>query len=95
MQGSRPVDPRISTAIQKRQLLSFIYDNEARLVEPHCYGIDNDGDESLRAWQRSKGWRLFHTAKMVGLVQGTEAFDGPRPGYRRGDRAMQHIYSEL
>jgi len=35
------------------------------------------------------------TAKIVGLTILEENFDGPRTGYRRGDRGMTRIYCEL
>jgi len=34
---------QIKTAIQNKQLLSFVYDGYPRVVEPHTYGLDKKG----------------------------------------------------
>lgn len=42
---------QIKTAIQNKQLLSFIYDGYPRVVEPHTYGLDKKGHPALRTYQ--------------------------------------------
>lgn len=84
----------IINAIQQQQTLSFRYHNEMRLVEPHCYGSDKDGDASLRAYQIGKGWRMFHLADIEAIQIG-KSFAEPRPGYKRNDSAMAVIYAQL
>jgi hypothetical protein len=88
------VNRTIVDAIQNQNTLTFIYHNEARTVEAHCYGVDNDGDASLRAFQIGKGWRMFHLADM-GPIQSGGPFQGARQGYRRNDTAMARIYAQL
>lgn len=39
----------IATAIQGRNLLSFMYDGYRRMVEPHTCGMDTKGHMALRA----------------------------------------------
>lgn len=84
----------IVSAIQNQTILTFTYHGEGRTVEPHCYGVDSDGDQSLRAFQVGKGWRLFHLADM-GPLQTGGAFQGSRQGYKRNDKAMARIYAQL
>jgi predicted DNA-binding transcriptional regulator YafY len=84
----------IIDAIENQNTLIFNYHNEQRTVEPHCYGVDNDGDPSLRAFQIGKGWRMFHLADM-GPIHIGDAFRGARPNYRRNDKAMAQIYAQL
>ena len=82
-------------AIHERRIVTFAYDGERRMVEPHCYGQDSKGHRALRAFQLGKGWRLFHVSEAWGLQATDERFPGPRPGYRRGDRHMQAIFAQL
>jgi hypothetical protein len=88
------VNQTIVDAIQSQNTLAFTYHGESRTVEPHCYGMDSDGDASLRAFQIGKGWRMFHLADM-GPIQTVGAFQGPRQGYKRNDKAMSRIYAQL
>lgn len=93
----------ITTAIRNRQLLSFSYDGFVRTVEPHCYGIDNNRHEALRAYQvgggsesgEYVGWKLFHVSEMRGVTVLQEHFANPRPKYKKGDSAFSTIYAEL
>ena len=58
----------IASAIQSRNLLSFVYDGFRRTVEPHTFGVDAKGHAALRAYQVAGGsesgeyvgWKLFH-----------------------------------
>ena len=92
-----------SSAIQRRQLLTFVYDSLARVVEPHCYGIDGKGHHAIRAYQvgggsesgESIGWKLFHVSEMRQIAVLGDTFAGPRPGYKRGDKAFRSIQAQL
>ena len=93
----------IASAIRNRQLLSCSYDGFARVVEPHTYGIDSKGHYAVRAYQvrggsesgEFVGWKLFHVSEMHQLSVLAERFSGPRPKYKRGDKAFTTINAEL
>lgn len=93
----------IVTAVQGRNLLSFMYDGYRRTVEPHTYGTDKQGHSALRAYQvgggsesgQYVGWKLFHTNEMHGVTVQPQTFAGPRPGYKRGDKAFASIKAQL
>jgi len=93
----------IATAIQGRNLLSFMYDGFRRTVEPHTYGMDTKGHMALRAYQvgggsesgEFVGWKLFHAHEMLGVTVQPQTFAGPRPGYKRGDKAFISIRVQL
>ena len=96
------MDSRISDAIKNLNLLEFYYDGGNRIVEPHCYGITNAGNEALRAFQVGGfsssgkfGWRMFELSKSRNLRLLNENFSGPRHGYKKGDKNMRTIYCEL
>jgi hypothetical protein len=94
----------IISAIENKQTLSFYYDGESRIVEPHVYGVTTTGKESIRAYQIQGGhatshgnqpWHLFSVAKMEALKCTGVNFSGARGGYKRQDSAMQIIYTQL
>lgn len=93
----------IATAIQGRNLLSFVYDGYRRTVEPHTFGMDAKGHMALRAYQVSGGsesgeyvgWKLFHAHEMLSVTVQPQTFAGPRPGYKRGDKAFASIRAQL
>lgn len=93
----------IAAAIQGRNLLSFLYDGYSRTVEPHTYGVDTKGHMAVRAYQvgggsesgEYVGWKLFHVTEMLGVTVQTQTFAGPRPGYKRGDKAFAKIRAQL
>jgi hypothetical protein len=94
----------ITRAIQQRLLLQIMYDGGHRIVEPHAFGHNaGKGHDLLRAYQVSGssktfeyvGWKLFRCDEMLSLQVLEQHFSGPRPGYKRGDKALDQIYSEL
>lgn len=93
----------VRTAIERQRLLTLSYDGYTRVVEPHAYGITKEGDEVIRVWQvdggsvsgERSGWKLLRIDETYGIQAGTEEFQGARPGYKRGDKAMHHIYVQL
>lgn len=93
----------VATAIQGRNLLSFMYDGFRRVVEPHAFGVDTKGHMALRAYQVSGGsksgdnvgWKLFHIDEMLGVSVLPQTFVVPRPGYKRGDKAFSRITTQL
>jgi hypothetical protein len=92
----------IINAIHERKVLAFTYDGLARVVEPHTVGVSRAGNDALRCFQTAGGhvtpgheWDLCVLDKIVGLRETGDAFSGPRPGYKRGDKGMSTIYAEL
>ena len=93
----------IVKAIKEKRLLSFIYEEQPRVVEPHWYGLTIAGHEALCCYQvRGKGihldgdpWDVMLTSKMSSLALLPDTFSTPRPGYKRRDKRMVIIYCEL
>ena len=94
----------ICDAIRNRQLLRLNYNWGYRTVEPHAYGLNDNGHELLRVYQvagasesgEPRGWKLLRVDEIHGLAILEENFSGPRQGYKRGDKALDaRIYCEL
>jgi hypothetical protein len=92
----------VSMAIKNHQLLQFYYDGGIRAVEPHCYGLTTKGNEGLRAFQVSGysstttlGWKMFDLSKATSIIILDQTFVNPRVGYKRGDKGMKTIFSEI
>ncbi|MBI5115043.1 hypothetical protein HZA56_01060 [Candidatus Poribacteria bacterium] len=98
------MNPVICEAIRERRLLRLNYHWGHRIVEPHAYGLNDNGHELLRVFQVSgasesgehHGWKLLRVDEIHGLEILKEQFEGSRPGYKHGDKAMdQRIYCQL
>lgn len=98
------MNPAICQAIRERRLIRLSYGWGSRLVEPHAYGVNDNGHELLRVFQISGasdsgqrfGWKLLRVDEIGTLLVLDDHFDAPRQGYRRGDSAMDdRIYCEL
>jgi hypothetical protein len=93
----------IIDAIKRRNILSLTYDGIPREVEPHAYGVSTHGKELLRCYQISGGhdserrhdWELLAVSSITALANTGATFAGPRPKYKRADKAMATIYQEL
>ena len=87
----------VKNAIEGRRNLILHYDPGARSIEPHAVGYSSSGEILLRAYQTSgasasgehANWKLFRLDRAISVDDGGAVFDGPRPEYRRGDRAMR------
>lgn len=96
------MDTEIIYAIRNQKLIEFFYDGGSRTIEPHCYGLTTAGNEGLRAFQvdgysssGKMGWKMFDMDKASSLNVLDETFSSPRPGYKKGDRGMSKIFSQL
>lgn len=96
------MNQEIIEAIENKNLIEFNYDGESRIVEPHCYGLSTKGNEVLRAYQvdgfsssGKMGWKLYDLGKANNINILEDIFDKPRNDYKRGDKGMDEIYSEL
>ena len=93
----------ICKAIENQNLIEFTYDGCYRLVEPHTLGEGKTGKENLSAYQTEgtslhgnvPDWKLFTLSKIIEMNVLDESFNGPRPGYVRGDSRMVEIYCEI
>lgn len=92
----------LTKAITNKKIISFHYNGGKRIVEPHCFGITTGGNLSLRGYQIGGasasgkiGWKMFDISQATNISILDETFNGPRPGYKKGDKGMSHIYCEL
>jgi hypothetical protein len=69
-------------AIAELRAIRLTYDGEARVVEPHDYGV-KDGVEKIFCWQlegaSGEGWRNFIVANISAPSITRRRFPGPRP----------------
>lgn len=93
----------VCRAIRNRRVLEFTYEGYNRIVEPHCHGRTQRGNECLRAYQTRGGsssgkvpdWKMFTVAKMSGVSVSNNTFSGTRPGYNPNDKGMISIHCNL
>lgn len=92
----------IVSAIEGKYLLQFSYEGKARVVEPHCYGVNTKGNVTMRAFQvdgysssGAMGWKMYDVNKIGSLEILESKFENPRDGYVKGDSHMSVIYVEL
>ena len=91
----------IERAINGRNLITFRYDGENRLVEPHALGITGKGKPSFRGYQpaggthRELGWKLFTLEKCEDLTVLPLTFERPRDGYAMNDKQLPQLIAQL
>ena len=92
----------IIDAINTLQMLKFTYSGIDRAAEPHAIGTSRTGKVLLRCFQTLGGhvtpgheWDLCELSKISNLRVSGDYFQGPRPGYRKGDRHMVSIFAQL
>lgn len=96
------MNPTVAQAIRDRKVLELRYHGYSRIVEPHAYGRDKNGDEVLRCYQTSGGsesgepvgWKLLKV-RDVFSVQLTKNVFMMQPGYKRNDKAMSHVFEQI
>jgi len=94
---------RICEAINNRQIVSFMYHNHKRIVEPHLVGEKTNGIVELSAWQiggysesgSKPPWRNYILSDIINFYITDNNFTGTRPGYNRNDSTMQKIICRL
>jgi predicted DNA-binding transcriptional regulator YafY len=90
----------IKTAIENKQLLSFIYKNKNRVVEPYTFGESNTGKDTLSAFQIEGGsdayadmcWRQFPLRQIKDLKLLDTKFEEIRADYDPDNARMSFIY---
>lgn len=86
----------IVAAITQQRTMRIDYAPGSREIEPHAVGYGSDGQLLVRAFQVSgasasgehRDWKLLRIDRFHGSPRLGTQFGGPRPGYRRGDKAM-------
>ena len=98
-----PFDRELRAAIANRNLLHLTYNDAARIVEPHDYGVLN-GEVKLLAFQlrsldkRPSGfrvWRLFELPKVTACTVSSETFAGSRVDSRQRHHAWDILYARV
>jgi predicted DNA-binding transcriptional regulator YafY len=90
----------IKTAIENKQLLSFVYQNKNRKVEPYTFGQSKQGKDTLSAFQIKGGsdasadlcWRQFALREMKNLKLLDEKFEEVREDYDPENARLSFIY---
>lgn len=93
----------ICDAIRSKTILTFMYRNYRRVVQPYALGISKAGNECLRCYQiegtsdsgEVPGWKMMRTSEISYLCTSEKNFPTARPEYKRGDSGMLTIFCEL
>jgi len=83
-------------AMNAGKCLELRYDGYSRIVEVHAVGRSREGFWLMRVWQvrggsfhnESIGWKTMRLDEGFSAYLSDEKSMAPRPGYKRGDRAM-------
>ncbi len=87
----------IASAITERHTIQLFYEPGLRIVEPHSLGYGSDGQVLCRAF-RTEGasasgehvnWKLFRLDRASNVSLAGHRFEGPRPEYKQGDKAIK------
>ena len=90
-------------ALRRGRVLDLRYDGFSRSVEVHAVGVSTAGNTVMRVYQirggcvhnEPVGWKLMRTDEAVSAHVTDEPSLAPRPGYKRGDKAMVRIITQL
>jgi len=90
----------IKSAIENKQLLSFVYKDKKRLVEPYTFGQSKQGKDTLSAFQIEGGadgegdmcWRQFPMREMKNLKLLDQSIEKVREDYHPDNAQMNLIY---
>ncbi len=90
-------------ALDKGKCLEISYDGYRRVVEVHACGFTKDDNAVTRAFQvrggsvsnEPIGWKLLRLDEATTYSILDETSRAPRPGYRRGDKAMTRILAQV
>lgn len=92
----------LTDAINNRMKISFTYSGITRIGSPAALGTSRQGNEVLRIYQTGGGhvnpnheWDLCLVSEISGAVTTGEVFNIDPPGYKKGDKGMSSIYTEL
>lgn len=91
----------LSKAIGARLLVSFDYNGEKHVVEPHLLGHNHQHEDCLCAWRLSKGgqqeqeWQCYKLSQMQHTKLLDDRFSRKRPGYDPYNSTMSRIYYRI
>lgn len=92
----------ILNAMKEDKTVSFVYDDQLRVVEAHAVGVGPKGTLLMRGYQVAghssrplPHWGLFTVAKIELLDFGKEKSEAPRQGYAMGDKGLREIVAEI
>jgi predicted DNA-binding transcriptional regulator YafY len=87
----------ICDAIASKTVLSLVYHDELRELEPHILGYSTTGVVILNGWQisRDAGWRNFHLSEIMKLDLTDKHFWRARPDYRRDDATFAEVICQI
>mgnify|MGYP000892629636 CR=1 FL=1 len=95
------MNTEIINAVKNQNVITFDYDGESRIVEPHCYGLTTKENEAIRAYQiggysssGKMGWKLYDLSKADDIEVLDETFE-VRDDYKKGDKGMSRIFAEI
>ncbi|HTH11622.1 MAG TPA: hypothetical protein VMA55_18780 [Acidovorax sp.] len=95
--------PTITEAVKQRRVLTVVYDGDKRTVEPHIYGINSAGHETVSCYQieggsrsgKPEGWKDLWISKL-GTVTMTERTFVPRTSPSPwGDKPMRQVFAQV
>lgn len=97
------MNSQIIDAIKNKKILELRYHGFNRVVEPHAYGRDKDGDEILRCFQiaggsesgESTGWKLLKVRDIYFIVMLMDKDFTTRSGYKKNDSKMTIIFEQI
>jgi hypothetical protein len=103
MGNKKIIHQQLTTAIQKRLLVSFIYNGCQRTVEPYILGKLHTGHEALSAYQISgyssshqvPAWKNFALEKILSLHLLSQHFRINQTDYNPHDPQFIKIYKEI
>jgi hypothetical protein len=90
-------------ALERGVCLELQYDGFVRVVEVHAVGSSKAGFTIMRVWQlsggsahaESTGWKLMRLDDATCVSLTALESQAPRPGYKKGDRAMSRVLCEV
>ncbi|HJV86488.1 MAG TPA: hypothetical protein VJ698_13525 [Noviherbaspirillum sp.] len=96
------MNPAICLAINEKRLIELRYHGYSRMVEPHIYGEDKNGDEVVRCFQLAggsqsgerAGWKLLKIREAL-VVLVTETRFEPRAEFQRNDKVVRKVFCEV
>ncbi len=92
----------LTNAINDRMEISFMYSGISRIGVPAALGKSRQSNEVLRIYQSEGGhvnpnheWDLCLVSGLSNVETTGKTFSVDPPGYKKGDKGMSSIYTEL
>lgn len=90
-------------ALSRSLCLELRYDGFTRVVEVHAVGVTNDGNDIMSVWQvrggsessERQGWKNMRLDETFSAHLIDEKSEAPRPGYKRGNKAIAFIKCQI